>query len=363
MRTGSLLAGTMFLLTSAQAEETPVATLEADMCDVFFFVELELADADGRPADRTLDLIYDTGASRTVIDPDAIQRASNIDVSDLDSVTIVDAKMGPLSVHRMPARLVQLDHLSISLGREIDGILSYNSFGNYMVTLDYENGQIHLSNGVLPTPDNETIFSTRGKDERPWIDVELNGRSKKLLVDSGSSGSVAVKRLRRFDTVDELVPTGSSTRLTRIETNYGGRLAGNLTFGDHIIDEPLLSSAGQSELFGGELMRHFRITMDFENRRQRWVPTGETTITSPPLRGLGVETKPTRDGFEVVRLLTDQTTVFEPGDVITHIGGRPTRERGCDLYSGQEDLDQVQVTRRRDGIDTELTAPIVTLID
>lgn len=356
----SALAAAVSAAAFSQSSETVVATLPTEMCRTYFFVSLEVSEKEGRPDDRRLWLLYDTGAASTFVDPDSVEGVSGTDVRGNKRVNFTNAKIGPLSVNRLSAGLIDLDHLSMALGREIDGIFAYDAFGDHMVTLDYQAGEIRLSEGELPAPDRQTIFSAQGKDKRPWISVRVDGRRRKILVDSGAGSDLSLNRLSRYDTKEAPVVTGISTRFKRLETNETARLDGDLTFGDHTIVEPMLDSVPKTELFGGGLMQHYRITFDVENKRMRWKQITDDPITSDSQKTFGVTLKPAANGLEVEAQLDGLEVDLQPGDVLTHFSGVPAAQRGCDALGGGG---EVTATRLRDGISEDLVIPVLTAVE
>ncbi|WP_109259609.1 hypothetical protein [Hyphobacterium indicum] len=358
----------LILPVAALAQEELV--IPTEMCRDYFFVPIVVSAQEGRPAsdaDRTLWLIYDTGAERTYIDPDSIARVANMDVSDLDGVNITNATMGPLDINRLPVRLSQLDHLTVGLGREIDGILGYTFFRDFLMTLDYEAGTIRLTEGELPRPDNETVFSTRGPGVRPFLRVDIDGRTRRLLIDSGAGGTpLAVQNLDRYNLTETPRPVGASIRFSRIEYRDGGRLAGNARIGPHVFEQPLIESLPETEIIGGMMMRHFTWTFDLENDRvriERIDSGGPITMDAEVTHGLALRPTPGRT-ITIDAILPGSAAAgagLAEGDVLTHFDGLPVAERGCGVARGEPMPDAITV--RRQGENTDISLPLVTLVD
>jgi hypothetical protein len=360
MKHAILAAGA--LLLSAPALADPI-TIPTEICRGYFFIPVTLPARDDRPEDRTLWFLYDTGASSSFVDPDSIERISGMRVETGNRARIRDASMGTLTVGMRP-RVTELDHLSIALGREIDGILAFDAFDNYLLTIDYGAMEMRLDTGELPRPDNNSVFSARGPDDRPWLRVMVGDRARRILIDSGAAGTAfAVRDLHRYDLENPARPIGASVRFSRIEYRDGGRLADPVTFGPYRIENPLISEVPETELFGGEAMSHFVWTFDQQNERVRIVPvTPGATMEIPSERHHGMALRPVRDGLHVESILPDsgaENADIQAGDVITHIMGAPVRGRGC----GMEGLENWTVTRVRDGEAADIDIPLVTLVE
>lgn len=344
--------------------------IPTEMCRDYFFVPIVVSARPDRPesdSDRTLWLIYDTGAERTYIDPDSIERVANMDVSDLDGVNITNATMGPLDINRLPVRLSQLDHLTVGLGREIDGILGYTFFRDFLMTLDYETGTIRLTEGELPRPDNEAVFSTRGPGVRPFLQVDIDGRTRRLLIDSGAAGTpLAVQNMDRYNLTETPRPVGASIRFSRIEYRDGGRLAGNARLGAHVFEQPLIEDLPETEIIGGMMMRHFNWTFDMRNERvriERIAGDGPIPMDAEIVHGLAL--RPEGQNMVVQDILPGSRgheAGLQPGDVLTRYEGRPFAERGC-TPAAEALPAAITLTHLRDGVSDDVRLPLVTLVD
>lgn len=317
-----------------------VIIVPTEHCRGYFFIPVTLSPRPGYPEDRTLWFIYDTGASATYVDPDSINRVSNIETRSGGRVNILDATSGPLNFNRLPARVGELEHLSKALGREIDGIMAFDAFDDFLMTLDYENMQIRLETGELPRPDNVTVFNASGPDDRPWMMIRFSNRDRRMLIDSGAAlASLVVRRIDRFETQTDPVPVGASMRLTRVEPRTGARASGDARMGPHVLETPTLTSTPGTELIGGDVMMHFNWTFDQRNERVRIERhDGDGPITFGSLYGHGIVFENHEDGF-FVRDVIDQSPADEAGiqagDIITHFNGQPLMRRDCNTPAGQ----------------------------
>jgi hypothetical protein len=345
----------------AQTDDIVVPT---QMCRGFFFVPITLHSSSGGPDSEPLWFIYDTGAARTIVDPDSVERVSGRRLEAGRGVRITNATAGPVTYNTLPARLRELDHLSYGLGRQIDGILGYEAFGRRLVTLDYVTGQIRLSEGTLPRPDGETIFDADGPDRRPWLRLDFPDRSRRMLIDSGAGLLVlAVNDLHRYPTQLPPTPVGASLRLNRVEARDGARLDGVAAFGPNRLEAPTLQSTPGTELIGGEVMRHFTWTFDPVTDRVRIVrnEAGEP-IRFGPTYGHGMVLEPHARGLQVGAVLSDSPAErggVQRGDVVTHFNGQPLIDRDCNTSP----MGQLIVTVERDGVMLDLDLDVIPLVE
>ncbi|WP_022693616.1 pepsin/retropepsin-like aspartic protease family protein [Ponticaulis koreensis] len=334
--------------------------LNTEMCGTYFFIKVVLDRDDGRSEEeRTLRMLYDTGASSNFVDQAALARASGVHVATGEMARIHEADAGDIHFNFIRARVRDLSHLTTSLGYPIDGIFSHDVFEDFTIVLDYQAEAITLTQLDLPRPDGEWIFNTRRGDERPWLDMRFNGRRQRVLVDTGSGTTLAMNRLGRYETMTEPVNSGYAARFDRMEPRRAARLDGNVTLGDITFRQPMLTETPSNQLFGGALLSQFRISYDPSEERMMFEPYEDGPITTPPYRSIGVAFAPQESLLEVVARLTDAAPDLIEGDLITHIDGASVGTHGC---RPRTDTSPREITRLRDGVSETLTVPIIDLV-
>ena len=201
-------------LTASQQET--VITVPTEMCHGYFFVPITLGEDSSDP-ERTLWFLHDTGASTSFVDPDSLERVSGQRVDVGRRANIVSAKSGTIQYSGLKARVGELDHLSTTLGREIDGILAFGVFDDFLLTLDYDAEQMTLRKGALPRPDNVEVFSADGPDSRPWLKLRVGKKQRRMLIDSGAAlTGLVVNKLGGYATLTPPRVTSASTRLKKL---------------------------------------------------------------------------------------------------------------------------------------------------
>lgn len=334
--------------------------LDAEMCGTYFFLKVVLDRDDGRSEEeRTLHMLYDTGASSNYVDQAALERASGVHVGTGEMARIREADAGDIHFNFIRARVRDLSHLTTSLGYPMDGILSHDAFEDFTVVLDYRAQTFTLTETALPRPDGDRIFNTAPGDDRPWINMRFGGRQRRVLVDSGAGTTLAMNRLGRYDTVGEPVNTGYATRLNQLEPRRAARFDGDVTFGDFTFHQPILTETPSTQLFGGALLSQFRISYDASEERMLFEPYEAGPIASPPYTSIGVALAPREGGLEVIARLTDDAPDLQEGDLITHLDGLPVGTQGCRATG---DTSPREITRVRDGVSETLIVPIIDLV-
>jgi hypothetical protein len=361
----ALLAIASFLSIGSAAIAAEPVIVPALVCRGYFLVPITLAAREGYARDRTLWFLHDTGASSSYVDPDSIERITGLRLGERDRANITDARTGPITIGNLRARVSQLDHLSRALGHPIDGILSFGAFSDYLLTLDYEHGEMRLEAGELPPPDGVTVFDADGPDYRPWMVVEFPDRRRRMLIDSGAAlTSLAVRRIDLYDTVEPPRPTGASMRLREVEARSGARSRLNARIGPNILIAPTLQSTPGTELIGGEVMRHFTWTFDQSRERVRMVRHHpEVPITFEPDFDHGMVFEPHPLGYRVGAVVADTPASragVRIGDIVTAFNGRPLDARGCD---GPPADNALVVSLVRDGQAISLTLELFALVE
>jgi hypothetical protein len=342
-----------------------VIRVPSETCKGFWFIPISLRGREGSPDDRTLWFVYDTGASHTYVDPQSLDRVTGDAFDDRSKIRLVEARSGPLRIRRLPARVKDLDHLSIALGREIDGILAFRVFYDYLATLDYTNGEIRLTRGELPAPDGRTVFSAAGPDDRPWIRVDIDGRRERLLIDSGAGGaSIKTRKLARFRTVAPPRLTHASAGIRSVTRHRTARLAGEVRIGTTVLPGPIVHETDDTRLLGGAVMRHFLWTFDQRNERVRAEPVvPDEPIMMPGYVGHGIAAVGRNGHLEVYAVLPEtpaERAGLLPGDVITHFGETPVASRGCGNSAAGEAL---EIRFLRDGRLESVTLELAVLVE
>lgn len=354
------LALTLALALQPNADEHVVPT---EMCRGYWMLPVTLQPREGDTEARTLWFLHDTGASTTYVDPDSLERLSDRTFASGGRVNIVDATAGPVQINRLRARITDLDHLSIALGREIDGIMSVHALDDFLLVLDYPNEEMRLREGRLPRPDGETVFSSRGPDRRPWINVDFGGREQKLLIDSGAGQlTFAVNDIDQFQLTEPAREISGAVRFDRLEARRVSRLAGNATVAGLAFETPVLEEVPRAALLGGGALSHFVVTLDQQNRRVSLVTSRTEAVPLEPHFEFGAVLRPTEAGLEVARLydgLPFAEGGVQRGDIITHFDGIPVAERGCDAQASEGTM---TLSLLRDGAEFQLTADLTSVL-
>jgi len=343
--------------------DTVEQIIPTQMCGDYFLIPLEV-DLDGDGVPTTLMAIFDTGGAGLHIDPDAVVRAGGSPVAVRKQITIRNATAGPLTIRKLRPYTRHLDHLSQALGMEIDIFLPFRAFEDYLLTLDFPRQEMRVVRGRLPRPDGVELFSARGPDRRPYIDTDIVGRTHRLLIDSGSSGSISLHPGRELPWLSTPLPISVGQGMEHLRFAEVGRLDADLQLAGVKIAQPIVKIGQVTELIGTDVMRRFAWTFDQRSRRVRIRPDSSAPLHMSATRGTGAVLIPHSEGYEVVRVLADtpaERAGLHVGDVIVAVDGTRVLEQDCDKRA-KNDRVETTLTLLRDGKTFDRRVEIVDLV-
>ena len=320
-----VVAGTLPVMAAAQDAQEKI--IPSETCRGLWIIPITFGDNPD-----PLRLVLDTGASSTSVDPDSIRRVFGKHVKIGRNVRLKDGQAGPLRIHKLKARVHQMDHLSRALGTEMDGILGFPTFRDFLLVLDYAALEVRIAEGALPDVDGETVFQDHGK-VRPFLAIEIAGTRVPVLVDSGSAGGLTLRAADPLTWETAPRPLSGSVRYNEIRIKKGGRATDVLAYGPLTIERPTVDIIENgTRLSGQKILSRFEWTFDQRRRRIRMIPDSDEPIRMPPVRSLGLAFRPVEEGMEVVKVFPDtpgEEAGIRKGDIVVAIDGTPIHERGC----------------------------------
>lgn len=303
---------------------------------------LVLVDVIGR--DGPWRFLVDTGASTTLVSPEfAIRHLRKPLDPNAPKVWLRDA-----SGRAVPAESVLLDvidfgvarfqnaravvfdcrEISDHLGVQIDGVVGFNLFRNARLTIDYPQRRLVMSTAADASPLVGSIVPYTSHNDVPLIQASLGGRTLVTLIDTGSDGHL------NLDPGGLDLEFASPPRQgTVIGTLHGdhpqvvGRLAGNLTIGEHTIERPIADLSGQLTSIGGGILQHFAVTFDPSRRVVAFHrPEPSVGISTPPLISTGLGFRKSRAYWRINGVAPGSPAAqagLAVGDLVIRINGEP----------------------------------------
>lgn len=275
-------------LTYAQS---PLTTSDFELYGDHVFVKLSVDDSE------PLDFIFDTGDVLTVIDMDVAEKL-NLPINHKETATSAQGSIsGALIKHNkleindlvleknIKVYATDLDHLEISIGRNIDGIVGYEMLHHHVVRLDYDAMKLEVyDSGSYPKRGEELVFKFH--HTVPTVEATImlnNGESLtgSYYVNTGAGTTVDFNTpyANTNGIIDKTgehysyLVKGLGAKETR---HYEGRVK-TFTFGAYTISElPIgisqVTTGIQGEkkvagIIGNKLMNRFNVLFDYKTHR------------------------------------------------------------------------------------------------
>lgn len=143
------IAIAVILYAGVALAQTPVASFPFEQYGSHSFIKVKVNNSE------ELDFIFDTGDGLTVLN---IDRAIELGMKAGSNATTTSAEgtisgklvkhneltVGGAPVHNIKVYETSLNHLEISIGRSIDGIIGYDILNNYVVSMNFDTKMIEL---------------------------------------------------------------------------------------------------------------------------------------------------------------------------------------------------------------------------
>lgn len=192
-------------------------------------------------------------------------------------VTLNEFRLETLSIGSIQFRGVTAlsrDYNTASYLPPIDGILGFELFADYLLTLDFPNKRVRITRGELPRPNGVHILDFESRNGVPFIDVSVGKLKEKAMIDSGD--------IRAIDFPASVVSKLALASYPRMIGKGGSvsgefevkevRLRDTLTVGRYSFPQPTItfSDVYTEILIGSTMLQEFIVTFDQKNHRVRF---------------------------------------------------------------------------------------------
>jgi predicted aspartyl protease len=177
-----------------------------------------------------------------------------------------------------------------------DGLLGFELFRDYLLTLDYPNRRMTLSSGSLEPDGERSVLPFRMPDGIPIIPLRIGSVQIDAQIDSGGTGlSLPEKIASRldFDNAPSLFGIGQSLS-SRFELK-AARLTSDLRLGNYTFLRPFveINPAFPLANFGSSAMQNFTFTFDQKDALVRFESSQQIQHLSPTPTPVRMELAPT----------------------------------------------------------------------
>jgi len=256
--------------------------------------------------------ILDTGAQATIVDLEVAKSARMEDqgidgqaggagaaVAQLSAAKNVALKVKGITVPFEQMLVVHIGPMSAYVGRPVHGILGYDFINRYVLEIDYTLRKLHLHDPrTYHYTGNGEIIPLTIRNQLPHIRARLKMPNRRivdanLIVDTGASNTlllstsfVQARALLSADffTVADLVAgaggpsPGVAGRI--VELGFGAvRIRRPPVYFSNSKEDTLADLLGADGVLGAEVLRRYRVIMDYANKRMILEPHRSNTET------------------------------------------------------------------------------------
>jgi len=163
---------------------------------------------------------------------------------------------------------------------DVDGILGFALFTDYLLTLDYPAMQVRLSRGVLSPANRSDILNFEIENRIPVIELAIGKMRVRAHVDSGNfvAGFILPEEIvEQLQLLSSPVTVGSARSVSNRIDLKQVQLRDTIRVGSFDFPQPLVQFPALSDTnLGFKVLREFTVTFDQKNRRMKL----ERTATS-----------------------------------------------------------------------------------
>ena len=233
------------------------------------------------------------------------RNARTLDVVQLDSISFG-------GVQFTNVRAITRDYNTSPTLPKIDGILGFNLFAEYLLTLDYPGQRVRLERGELPQANGAEIINFASYRGIPVVELRVGDHKINAHLDSGNTvgGFILPTALAEKLTFTSTPLSLGKARTVSNEVEIKEvRLKENIYLGGSEFKEPVIVYPAISDdaNIGSKVLREFSLTFDQKNKRvrlqRRELPkVAETVAATTMIEGLDLKDYPGSFGERTVTL-------------------------------------------------------------
>jgi hypothetical protein len=307
--------------------------------------------------------IMDTGSIAMVVDSElaallGVQSGESFESSGAGEGTLAGATgngvllgLEGLDISTGPIDILPINKaIAFSEGRRVDGLLGYEFFASFVVTIDYANRQVSIydpqANNIRDVPGTGTVLPLELVRGNPFVSAELTTSAGKrlagyFLVDTAWRSALSLNApfvvkhglLESTATIEAITGVGvggsSVEAVGRVQTLQLGSIAvQNPVANFSRAKAGILSQSDMSGIIGGDVLRRFTVTFDYPHKRIILEPNAlfaepyefdmcgfMATAEGDDLRTLRI--------YDLIESSPASEAGLRKGDVITEINGHP----------------------------------------
>jgi hypothetical protein len=191
----------------------------------------------------------------------------------LDLVTFDRLNVGGVVFRHVPA--LSREYNSSAKLPPIAGILGYNLFDGYLLTLDFIGKRVRLERGALPPADGKTILDYEAPYDTPVVEMTMGGMRLVADMDSGDIGGITFPEalVQALPHIGDPRVVGTGRTISNEFQLSEVKLRGVLRIGEHELADPTVrfNQVHDNINLGAAFLGGYTVTFDQKNRRVRIV--------------------------------------------------------------------------------------------
>jgi hypothetical protein len=318
---------------------------------------------------RPLAVLLDTGANDDilnariarelklhVLNPQVIEQPGG--AIEMGQVENAQLKIASVPVQNLAMVSAPLDPLQPFIGQQLDGILGFGFFSQFVVEFDHAAQRVRLfAPETYVAPPKAVMIPITFRGKSPLVEITMEnatGESVKTLVeiDTGSFESLGLKGA--FVDSHRLVPADAPKR-PLFGLAIGGETKGYRTrlaaaaLGPFRLSRPVISattggdagSADVAGVLGGEALNRFTVIVDYSRKQLLLIPNRDLDRPSEYFDFLGAQIVSAGEQFnqfQIKAVMPDSPASeagLQPGDEITAIDGQPAAKMSLEQVLGK----------------------------
>lgn len=193
--------------------------------------------------------------------------------ASIDSISIGGGRAGGVVEFRNVTAVVRPQRITKDYPN-VDGILGFALFSDYLLTLDYPAMQIRLARGALPAANGADILNFEIENRVPVIELLIGKIRVPAHVDSGNfvAGFILPEEIvEQLQLLSSPVTVGGARSVSnRIELKQA-QLKETIRIGSFDFSQPTITFPALSDTnIGFKVLRDFRLTFDQKNQRVKF---------------------------------------------------------------------------------------------
>ncbi|MFY0689258.1 MAG: aspartyl protease family protein [Cyclobacteriaceae bacterium] len=274
--------------------QEPITVIPFERFGDHIFIKMSVDDSE------PLDVIFDTGAGITVIDEDIADQLELVQhriVLNEGSVTGSIIKHNTLEIHdysddkegdhlmdkNVKVYATDLDHLEISLGRNIDGIVGYDLLKHHSVRVNYNQNQMEIyepglvqRNGdaipfklvnMIPVVEGNVVLNNNEPHEGSFFVMSGAGTTLDFNTPYSEEWDVIHKTGKHYSYVSKSISNEETLHYEGhvLSLSFGKQKVSDLPIGISTSNKGIQGHKSVSGIIGNQILAMYNITYDYEN--------------------------------------------------------------------------------------------------